>query len=166
MISKNLQSAINTQIRNEYYSSYLYLSMAAYCESINYTGFAGWLRKQSEEELTHAMRLYDYLIDRDGRVILESIDQPPSEFGSLLEMFQQVLDHEKEVTSMINSLYEMSLSENDHATSVELQWFINEQVEEEKSANDIVENIKLAGKNSAALLMIDEKVGSGTQGGE
>lgn len=165
MISKNLQSAINTQIRNEYYSSYLYLSMAAYCESINFTGFAGWLRKQSEEELTHAMRLYDYLIDRDARVVLEAIDQPPSEFGSLLEMFQQVLDHEKEVTSMIHSLYELALSENDHATSVELQWFINEQVEEEKSAIDMVENIKLAGKNSAALLILDQNVSGGADGG-
>ena len=166
MISKNLQAAINTQIRNEYYSSYLYLSMSAYCESINYSGFSAWLRRQSEEELTHALRLYDYLLDRDGRVVLDSIEQPPSEFGSLLEIFQQVLDHEKEVTSMINSLYELALSENDHATSVELQWFINEQVEEEKTASDIVENLKLAGKNSAALLMIDEKLGSGSEGGE
>ena len=166
MISKNLQSAINTQIRNEYYSSYLYLSMAAYCESINFSGFSSWLRKQSEEELTHALRLFDYIIDRDGRVVLDTIDQPPSEFGSLLEMFQQVLDHEKEVTSMINSLYELAVSENDHATAVELQWFINEQVEEEKSAGDIVENIKLAGKNSAALLMLDQRVSSGSVTGE
>lgn len=166
MISKNLQSAINTQIRNEYYSSYLYLSMSAYCESLNYRGFANWLRKQSEEELTHALRLYDFLIDRDGRVVLDTIDQPPSEFGSLQEMFQQVLDHEKEVTSMINSLYELAISENDHATSVELQWFINEQVEEEKSASDIVDNLKLAGKNSAALLILDQQVSGGSEAGE
>ena len=160
MISKDLQEAINTQIRNEYYSSYLYLSMAAYCDSLNFQGFAGWLRKQSEEELTHAMRLFDFLLDRDGRVVLDSIDQPPSEFGSLLEMFQQVLDHEKEVTSMINNLYESAVAENDHATAVELQWFIQEQVEEEKSASDMVENLKLAGKNSAALLILDRQVTS------
>ena len=166
MISQNLQSAINTQIRNEYYSSYLYLSMAAYCESINFTGFASWLRKQSEEELAHAMRLYDFLIDRDGRVVLESIDQPPSEFGSLQEIFQQVLDHEKEVTTMINKLYELALSEGDHATSVELHWFIQEQVEEEKSANDMVENLKLAGNNGAALLILDQNVSDGSEAGE
>ena len=161
MISKDVQEAINLQIRNEYYSSYLYLSMAAYCESLNFQGFSAWLRRQSEEELTHAMRLYDYLIDRDGRIVLDAIDKPPSEFGSLLEMFQQVLDHEKEVTSMINKLYEIAIAENDHATAVELQWFIQEQVEEEKSATEVVENLKLAGKNSAALIMLDQQVNSG-----
>ena len=158
MISKDLEKAINIQIRNEYYSSYLYLSMAAYCESLNFTGFASWLRRQSNEELTHAMRLYDYIIDRDGRVVLESIDQPPSEFGTLLEMFEEVLEHEKEVTSMINRLYELAVSENDHATAVELQWFIQEQVEEIKSSTDMVESIKLAGNNSAALLMLDRQL--------
>ncbi len=163
MISDDLQSAINTQIRNEYYSSYLYLSMSAYCESMNFSGFAGWLRKQSEEELTHAMRLFDFLTDRDGRVVLEAIDQPPSEFGSLQEIFQKVLDHEKEVTTMINRLYELALSENDHAASVELHWFIQEQVEEEKSASDIVEKLKLAGNNSAALLILDQSISGGTE---
>jgi len=158
MISQDLQTAINSQIKNEYYSSYLYLSMAAYCESINFTGFAGWLRRQSEEELVHAMRLFEYLLDRDGRIVLDTIAQPPSEFGSLVEMFTQVLEHEKEVSGMINRLYELALTENDHATSVELQWFIQEQVEEEKSATDMVENIKLAGDNSAALLMLDRQL--------
>lgn len=169
MISKDLEKAINIQIRNEYYSSYLYLSMAAYCESLNFTGFASWLRRQSNEELTHAMRLYDYIIDRDGRVVLESIDQPPSEFGTLLEMFEEVLEHEKEVTSMINRLYELAVSDNDHATAVELQWFIQEQVEEIKSSTDMVESIKLAGDNSAALLMLDRQlveVGGTTNDGE
>lgn len=161
MLTKDIQTAINSQIKNEYYSSYLYLSMSAYSESINYPGFAGWLRSQSEEELTHALRLFDYMIDRDGRVILDKIAKPPSEFGSLLDMFEQVLDHEKEVTSMINKLYEIAIGENDHATAVELQWFIQEQVEEEKSASDIVEKIKLAGDNSAALLMLDSQLGSG-----
>lgn len=163
MLSKDVQNAINTQIRNEYYSSYLYLSMASYCESINFAGFAGWLRRQSNEELTHAMRLFDYIIDRDGRAILEAIDQPPSEFGTLLEMFEQVLGHEKEVTSMINQLYEIAISENDHASTVELQWFIQEQVEEEKSATGMVENLKLAGDNSAALLLLDRQLAADSQ---
>lgn len=134
--------------------------MAAYCESINFSGFAEWLRRQSEEELTHAMRLFDYMLDRDGRVVLDTIGQPPSEFGSLVEMFTQVLEHEKEVSSMINRLYELALTESDHATSVEIQWFIQEQVEEEKSATDMVENIKLAGDNSAALLILDRQLAS------
>lgn len=158
MLSKDVQNAINVQIRNEYYSSYLYLSMSAYCESKNFPGFASWLRRQSDEELQHAMRLYDYLLDRDSRVILEAIDQPPSEFGTLLEMFEEVLEHEKEVTAMIHKLYELAVSNNDHATSVILQWFIEEQVEEEKSATDMVEQLKMAGKNSAALLMLDREV--------
>ena len=158
MIVSDLQDAINTQIRNEYYSSYLYLSMAAYCETKNYPGFASWLRRQSNEELDHAMRLYEYLLDRDGRVVLEAIDQPPSEFGTLEEMFEEVLEHEKEISSMINSLYELAQSHNDHATSVELQWFIQEQVEEEKTAMDLVEHIKQAEGNKAALLMLDREV--------
>jgi len=161
MLSNDIQTAINSQIKNEYYSSYLYLSMAAYCESINFAGFSGWLRNQSEEELIHALRFFDYMLDRDGRVVLDTIVQPPSEFGSLLEIFQQVLDHEKEVTGTINRLYEIAVAENDHATAVELQWFIQEQVEEEKSASDMVENIKLAGDNSAALLMLDRQLGTG-----
>ena len=103
MLSQDVQTAINSQIKNEYYSSYLYLSMAAYCESINFAGFSAWLRRQSEEELTHAMRLYDYMLDRDGRVVLDTIAQPPSEFGSLVEMFTQVLEHEKEVSSQTKS---------------------------------------------------------------
>jgi len=161
MLSNDIQTAINSQIKNEYYSSYLYLSMAAYCESINFAGFSGWLRNQSEEELRHALRFFDYMLDRDGRVVLDTIVQPPSEFRSLLEIFQQVLDHEKEVTGTINRLYEIAVTENDHATAVELQWFIQEQVEEEKSASDMVENIKLADDNSAALLMLDRQLGTG-----
>lgn len=165
MIKADIQDAINTQIRNEYYSSYLYLSMAAYCETRNYPGFASWLRRQSDEELSHAMRLYDYILDRDGRVILEAIDQPPSEFGTLEQMFEEVLEHEKEVSSMINNLYELAVSHNDHATAVELQWFIQEQVEEEKTAKDLVEQIKLADGNSAALLMLDKGAGNGSSDG-
>ena len=158
MLSKEIQDALNNQIKNEYFSSYTYLSMAAYCESINMQGFATWMRKQSEEELTHAMRLFDYVINRDARVVLHSIDKPQSKFKSLKEMFQIVLDHEREVTGMINKLYEQAVSENDHATSVELQWFIQEQVEEEKSAHEILDKIKLAGDNSSALLILDTQL--------
>ena len=150
MLSKEVEKAINNQIKNEYYSSYIYLSMAAYCESINMQGFAKWMRTQSNEEMKHAMRLFDYVIDRDGRVVLQSIPKPPLEFGSLAKIFQQVLDHEREVTSLINKLYELAINDNDHATAVELQWFISEQVEEEKSAKDILGKLKLAGDDPSA----------------
>ncbi len=160
MIDSEIQDAINTQIRNEYYSSYLYLSMSAYCESKNFSGFAGWLRKQSDEELVHAMRLFDYLVDRGGRALLESIEQPASEFGTFLEMFEDVLEHEREVTGMINNLYDLAVSKNDHATSVMLHWFIEEQVEEEKSSENVVEQIRIAGDDQAALLILDRELGT------
>lgn len=132
--------------------------MAAYCESINMQGFAKWMRTQSDEEMKHAMRLFDYVIDRDGRVVLQSIPKPPLDFESLAKIFQQVLDHEREVTSMINKLYELAINDNDHATAVELQWFISEQVEEEKSAKDILEKLKLAGDDPSALLILDHQL--------
>ena len=160
MLDSDMQDAINTQIRNEYYSSYLYLSMSAYCESRNFPGCASWLRRQSEEELVHAMKLFDYMVDRGARVVLESIDQPPSEFGTLLEVFEEVLEHEREVTGMINSLYDLAVSQNDHATAVSLHWFIEEQVEEEKSAEEVVEKFKLASDNGAALMILDAELGS------
>ena len=159
MIDGDIQDAVNTQIRNEYYSSYLYLSMSAYCESRNFSGFASWLRKQSEEELVHAMKFFDYLIDRGGRVVLDSIEQPASEFGTFLEMFEEVLEHEREVTGMINNIYDLANSKNDQATLVMLHWFIEEQVAEEKSAEAVVEQLKLAEENSAALLILDRELG-------
>ena len=164
MLSKHIQDALNDQIKNEYFASYTYLSMAAHCESINMQGFASWLRRQSTEELAHAMRLFDYMIDRDAKVVLQSINKPQNKFKNLAVMFQQVLENEREVTGMINKLYEQAISENDHATAVELQWFIQEQVEEEKSANDIVEKLKLAGDDRAALLILDGQLGSNGAG--
>jgi ferritin len=158
MLSKEIQDALNNQIKNEYFASYTYLSMAAHCESINLQGFASWLRRQSAEELTHAMRLFDYMIDRDSKVVLQSINKPNHKFKSLSDMFQQVLDNEREVTGMINKLYEQAISENDHATAVELQWFIQEQVEEEKNAKDILEKLKIAGNSGSALLILDSEL--------
>jgi len=158
MLSKEMQDGLNNQINNEYFASYTYLQMSAYCESINLRGFASWLRRQSQEELQHALKLFDYVIDRDGKIVLKSIEQPQAKYTSLLKMFQQVLEHEREVTSMINKLYEQAINEGDHATTVELQWFIQEQVEEEKTARDIVDNLKLAGDNSSALLILDREM--------
>ena len=132
--------------------------MSAYCESKNFSGFASWLRKQSEEELVHAMKFFDYLIDRGGRVVLDSIEQPASEFGTFLEMFEEVLEHEREVTGMINNIYDLATSKNDQATLVMLHWFIEEQVEEEKSAEAVVEQLKLAEDSPAALLILDREL--------
>lgn len=158
MISKEMQEALNNQISNEYFSSYTYLSMSAYCESMNMQGFAAWVRRQSTEELEHALKIFDYVLDRSGKVTLKAIEQPASKFSSLLKMFQQVVEHEREVTGMINKLYELAINEGDHATAVEMQWFITEQVEEEKNALNLVEKLKLAGDNSSALLILDRQL--------
>lgn len=160
MLSKVVQDALNQQIKDELYSSYLYLSMSAHCETINLPGFAHWMRLQSEEELSHAMKFFDYVNDRGGRVVLQGIDQPPAEFNAPLDIFQQVLEHEQKVTGLIHQLYALALKENDYPTQVELQWFITEQVEEEKSAGEIVEQLKVIGDHSTALLMLDRHLGA------
>ncbi len=160
MLSKTLQETINEQIKNELYSAYLYLSMSAYCESINLPGFAHWMRLQSQEEVSHAMKFFDYLNERGSRVVLRAVDEPPSEFKSPLDVFQQTLEHEQRVTGMINGIYELAVKENDYPTQVELQWFITEQVEEEKSASEILEQLKMIGEHSASLLMLDRQLGA------
>jgi ferritin len=162
MIKKTVEKAINDQIKQEIYSAYLYLSMSAYCESVNLSGLAHWMRIQFDEEMAHALRLFDFLINRGGRVTLQAIEKPPADFASPLEIFQQALEHEKNVTAMIEKLYETAAKENDYATQVELQWFISEQVEEEKSAGAIVEQLKLVGKDNAAMLMLDRQLASRT----
>jgi len=167
MINKKIEAAINEQIKNEFYSAYLYLSMAAYCESINFPGFAHWMHLQYEEENAHALRLFHFLNDRGGRVRLMAIDEPASEFESPLALFEQVLAHEQKVTGMIHDLYALAVKENDYPTQVEMQWFISEQVEEEKNAGDIVEQIKMAENNKTALLMLDRELGARQpEGGE
>src|SRR5215213_11175323 len=157
MISQSLSDALNDQLKQELYSSYLYLSMSAYADSQNLTGFAHWMRLQADEEREHAMKFYDFILDRDGRVALQSLAQPPRDFGSPANLFEQVLAHEQEVTSLIEQLYRKAAAEQDHATQIFLQWFITEQVEEEKAASQLLETLKLAGDNSVALLMLDRE---------
>jgi len=154
VLSKAVESAINEQIKNELYSAYLYLSMSAYFEANNMPGSARWMRLQSDEEMSHAMKLFDYMNDRGNHVVLQAIDQPPSEFGGPLDIFEKALEHEQKVTGMINSIYALAVKENDYPTQVELQWFITEQVEEEKSAGEIVEQLKMA------LIMLDRALGA------
>lgn len=160
MLSKSLQDAINEQIRNEIQSAYLYLAMSEHCESSNLPGAAHWLHEQWEEELEHAMKFSKYVNDRGGRVTLGAIDKPKAEWPSLLAVFQEVLAHEQKVTAMINSLYALALKENDYAAQVELQWFVKEQVEEEKNATEIIQMLKMAGESGPTVMMVDRHLGA------
>jgi ferritin len=159
MLSQKLQDAINEQIRDELYSAYLYLSMAAYSETANLPGFAHWMRLQSQEEISHAIKFFDYVNERGGRVVLHAIDQPPTEFESPLSIFEMTLEHEQKVTGLIHKLYELALDEKDYPTQVMLQWFIEEQVEEEDSASQILETLKRIGDKGHALVMFDQALG-------
>ncbi len=166
MLSQGIQEAINDQIHHEFHSAYVYLSMSAYLEAANFTGFAKWMRAQATEEVNHAMRLFDYVNDRNGRVTLKALDQPPANFKSVLDVFENALQHEMKVTALIHSLYEAAKKDNDYATQVALQWFINEQVEEEATASKVVDRLKIAGNDGAALLMLDNELGSRKPGAE
>jgi len=160
MLSKTIQDAINEQIKHEINSAYLYLSMSAYSESQNLSGCATWLRLQWQEELSHALKLFTYLGERGGRVTLQAIDRPPADYKSPLDIFQQVFAHEQKVTSLIHQLYAMAIKENDYATQIELQWFINEQVEEERNVAEIVAQLKMIGESGPSLLMLDRQLGA------
>lgn len=164
MLSKSIQEAINDQIGKELYSGYVYLSMSAYFQSVNLPGCANWMRIQYQEEVSHALKLYDYAHERGGQVTLHAIPQPRSKFKSPLDVFEQALEHERDVTTMINKLYVLSQKENDYATAIRLQWFVTEQVEEEKNAGEIVEQLKMIGDNKVALLILDKQLGARTAG--
>jgi ferritin len=158
MLSKVVQNAINEQINNELYSSYSYLSMSAYCEHEQFTGCAHWMRMQSQEEYGHALRLYDFLTARNGRVELRPIAAPQIEFESVAQVFSKAFEQEQTVTGQINALYELAFKEKAFAALVELEWFIQEQVEEEKTAREIVHKFKLIEGDSAALLDLDREL--------
>jgi ferritin len=159
MLGKRLEEAINEQINKELYSAYLYLSMSAYCEAENLPGAARWMRVQAQEELGHALKLFDHVTARKGRVVLKAIEMPPPVWKSPLVMFEEVLAHERKVTGLINRLYEVALSENDFATQRELQWFITEQGEEEESAGRAVDQLKKVGTEPMGLLALDRQLG-------
>jgi ferritin len=159
MLSKVIQDAINEQIKNELYSAHQYLSMSAYCESVNLPGFAHWMQAQAQEEREHAMKFYDFLLNRKGRVLLQAIEQPVVEFGSPLEVFEQALEQEQQVTAQINELYGLTASENDYASQAFLQWFLTEQVEEEKNVGDVLETLNMIGDEGEALFLFDRELG-------
>jgi ferritin len=158
MISKTVEAAINEQIKHEFYSAYLYLSMSAWAEANNLGGAAHWLRAQFGEEQGHAMKFYKYVFEQGGKVTLQAIPQPPSEWTSLLDLFQQVLDHEKKVTALLTKLYETTVGEKDYASQFLVQWFINEQVEEEANVTKVIEAIKMVGHSGTALYMVDRQL--------
>ncbi len=158
MISTKLNDAFNTQIDNELASAHLYLSMAAYFESMSLPGFANWMRIQHQEEMTHALKFFDYVNARNGRVILGAISKPITDFESIGAALMQALENEQKVSAMINKLYEISSQEKDYASQVLLEWFINEQVEEEKSVTDVIDQLRISGGEGAGLLMLDDKL--------
>lgn len=164
MLSKKLEKALNEQINLELASSYLYLSMAAYAESVTLPGFANWFMLQAKEESDHAMKIYNFINERGGRVMLLGIAEPKNSFKSPVALFEEVLAHERGVTASINKLYEAANEERDYATTVMLQWFINEQVEEEASVSEILETLKIAGDKGHALIMMDRQLARRGQG--
>ncbi len=162
MLNPKIQDALNGQINAEIFSSYLYLSMSAYCESRNLKGMANWMRVQAQEEVTHAMKLYGFINDRGGRVALTAIDAPKTDWDSPLHLFNDVYDHECKVSGLINDLVDLSIAENDHATNTLLQWFVSEQTEEEATAQETVDKLTLVGDSGTGLFMLDAELGQRT----
>ena len=162
-LTQKMQDAINDQINMEFLSAYSYLAMAAWCERSSFRGSAAWLRAQSIEERGHAMRLFEFLVDRGAKIELKAIPGQQSEWPTLQSVFEHGLKNEELVSESINRLYELSLNEKAFATAAELQWFLTEQVEEEKTARDIVAKFALIGKDPAAMLDMDRELGARSQ---
>jgi ferritin len=158
MLTEKMQAALNGQLNAELYSSYLYLSMNAYFKSVNLDGFANWMYYQAQEELEHSLKFYDFIIQRGGTVQLQQIAAPPTEWGSPLAVFEATLAHEQKVTGLINNLVDVAHEERDHATSIFLQWFVSEQVEEEENVGGVLEQLKLMGDAKGGLFMIDREL--------
>ncbi len=159
MLSDRLLKTMNEQINHELFSAYLYLAMAAQFAAQNLKGFAHWMQIQAREETGHALRLFSFINDRGGRVILKGVEAPPESWASPLAAFEAALAHEKKVTGLIHKLVDQAQSEKDHAAAVFLQWFVTEQVEEEASALEIVEKLRLVADSAQGLLMLDGILG-------
>lgn len=164
MIDGKMQETLNKHANAEFYSSYLYLSMSAYFQSVNLTGFAQWMRVQAREELAHAMKFYDHIVERGGRVSLLLVEAPPSQWDSPLAAFEDAYRHEQKVTGLINRLVDEAVQNRDHATNNFLQWFVSEQVEEEASVDAIVQKLKLVGDAAGGLFMIDRELAQRASG--
>jgi ferritin len=160
MLNPELEAALNEQLGGELYSSHLYLSMSAYCESVNLPGAARWFRMQAAEEREHALKFFDHITERGGRVRLGTIETPPTRFASLRDAFEQALQAERNVSAAIDRLYGMASAQSDYAAQAFLQWFVTEQVEEEKQADEVVQTLDMVGDNTAMLLMLDRELGA------
>ena len=158
MIQEKMLKGLNKQINAELYSAYLYLAMSAHFETVNFRGFAHWLKVQAQEELGHAMRFYGYIVEIGEKVVLEKVETPPVKWASPLAVFTDAYKHEVKITGMINELVDMSASVKDHATNNMLQWFVSEQVEEESQANEIVQKLKFTGDAKGGLLILDHQL--------
>ena len=156
MISEKIETALNQQVNAELYSSYLYLSMFSYFSELNLSGCAHWMRLQAQEELSHALKIYDYINERGGRAQLGAIEAPPQKWDSPVEVFESVVSHEQKVTGLINQLVDLAISEKDHASNNFLQWFVAEQVEEEASANEVLQKVRLAAKEGGLFILDQE----------
>ena len=160
MLSKKMTDALNGQINKELYSAYLYLAMSAWAENKGFKGFANWFQVQYQEETVHAMKIYNYLQEQGAAVVLDAIQKPPSEFKTLLNAFEETLKHEQFITKSIHELIDLAISEKDHATSIFLQWFVTEQVEEEANDNEIIGKLQLIGDKGHGLFMVDRELGA------
>lgn len=158
MLSKNLLDKLNDQVNFEFYSSYTYLAMSSYCESIDLSGFANFFRVQAQEEVSHAMKLYDYIIQKGGDVVLEAIERPESDYASALDVFERGYEHECVVTKRIYDLVDAATAEKEHATLSLLRWFVDEQVEEEDNFSTLIKKVKRSLDNPAALYMLDDEL--------
>jgi ferritin len=158
MIAKKVEDAFNAQINAEIYSSYLYLSMSAALEKMNLPGFASWMRVQAQEEMAHAMKFYNHIIERDGMVALAAIDGPPMAWKDVKAVISETLEHEQKVTGLINDLMDLCMTEKDHAGSMFLQWFVTEQVEEEATAMEILGKLEIAGDSAGGLYLLDKEL--------
>jgi len=159
MIKEKMEKSLNLQLNQELYAFYLYLSMSAYFDSLNLNGFSSWMRFQAEEEKTHALKFYDYILQANAKVDLQNIEAPKKTWKSSLEVFQDTYNHEKKVTESIYEIVDLAISEKDHATHNFLQWFISEQVEEEATAINILDKIKMVGENRNGLFLLDRELG-------
>ena len=158
MISKKMEKVLNDQVNAEMFSAYLYLSMEAYFKSLNLKGFANWMRVQTQEELTHAMKFYEFINERGGRITLKAVDGPETQWDSPLAVFEAVYEHEQKITGLINDIVNLAIEEKDHATNTFLQWFVNEQVEEESSADDLIQQLKMMEKAPGGMFMLDREL--------
>jgi len=157
-MNSKVESALNNQVNAEMYSSYLYLSMSAWADSQGMKGVSHWFKVQYQEELMHAIKIFDFINDRGGVPKLQAIAEPPSEWKNVVELFEAVFAHEQDVTKSVNNLYKLAHDENDHASSTFLQWFVSEQVEEEANVKDILDQLKLTGGQGSGLFMIDREL--------